>query len=73
VLYLRTVALRATLHAQFNSSRNRAISPGQALGTALRNHADPAHPDSGTLSQPLSLSVHFNLSTWKILVVPILS
>ena len=32
---------------QFNSSRNSAVTPGQALGTALRNHADPAHADSG--------------------------
>jgi hypothetical protein len=34
---------------QFNSSRNRAITPGQALGTALRNHASQDHPDSGGL------------------------
>ena len=28
-------------------SRNTFIRPGQALGTALRNHVDAAHPDSG--------------------------
>ena len=32
---------------QFNSSRNRAILPGQALGTALRNHPQADHADSG--------------------------
>ena len=32
---------------QFNSSRNRAILPGQALGTAQRNHPQADHADSG--------------------------
>ena len=33
---------------QFNSTRNTAVHPGQALGTALRNHAKAYHPDSGS-------------------------
>ena len=32
---------------QFNVSRNALVAPGQALGTAMRNHAVADHPDSG--------------------------
>ena len=32
---------------QFNVARHSLIAPGQALGTALRNHADADHPASG--------------------------